>query len=251
MSTVVSLDKDKFSIFMEILKAVSKSCDDLTIKDGKICQKSNNRKFIYQINVESILNNEDMSISNVVAKSKIFAPFHSQQVDMEVVIEEQGYSIQDEESQFKFGKPLASHMANPHMTEEEVIQLLKVDPNGKIAEFELNKHLIDRLTASTEALSATLLRLEFNSDSLKIKIKPLNLNSTSIMNLVTVDDLDVEINGYCVFPVEPFQLTVDKFKCELWYREDHQTVLMKLETFLDGEETVPMTLWGLSDLKTD
>lgn len=251
MSIVVAMDKDKFSVFMEIFKAVSKSCDDLTIKDGKICQKSNNRKFIYQIDVQSILNQENISISNIVSKSKALAPFHSQQVDMEVVIDEQGYSVQDEESQFVFGKPLETHMSNPHMTSEAVTELLNVDSDGKIAEFELPKHLIDRLTASTEALSATLLRLEFNGDSVKIKIRPANINSTSVMNLVTVDDLEAEVEGYCVFPVEPFQLSVDKFKCELWYREGHQHILMKLDTFLDGEETVPMTLWGLSDIKND
>jgi len=249
MSEIIPLDKNKFAVFMELLNAVSKACDDLVINEGKVCQKSNNRKFIYQIDLTTLLGTPSLMISGVAAKQKTLGPFHKQQVDMEIVIDD-FVTFQDQQSQFKVIRPLASHIANPFMTNESVMELLNIDTQGKIAEFTLEKHLIDRLIASSDAMAATLLRLQFGNN-IQLKIRPSDISSTTVMNLVTIDDIDLTLEGYANFAIEPFQLNVDEFKCEVWYRQGRDHVLLKLEAFLDGEEQVPMILWGLSDIKTE
>jgi len=251
---VISLDKDNFGVFMDMISILSKACDDLVIKNGIICQKSNKRSLIMQVDMTHILGDVDLLMSNIPIKEKLLTPFRRQGAAMDLIINNDGYEFQEQESKINFKKPLENYLTNKYMPVENLATTLNIDDNGKILDREIGKHLIERVPTLTEALGATLIQVDFQDRKASYKIRPADTNSTTVGTLMVVEDLEQEIEGFCAFPVEPFQVNVDSFDSQMWYThansDGDRNVIMRLDAFVDGGQNVPMTLWSLSQIKS-
>src|SRR5574343_1125280 len=86
MSQVISLTNEKFSLFMDVLSLISKSCEDVIIKDGVVRQSTTTRCAFLELNLsESVGINASFSISRISQKYKMLSAFCKQ--DRDLVIE--------------------------------------------------------------------------------------------------------------------------------------------------------------------
>lgn len=250
----IELEAEKFGIFMDTLSILGKSCDDVVIKEGKICQKSNHRTIIFEIDLTSVLGNIDLPMSGINIKEKMLQPFRKQQVDINIDIGEgdnSEYRFYDVNTSLNIRKPLISYLTNQYMDGDAFRSAQNINLEDKILTYEFEKYLIDRLNAIAEGLAASLIRINFRGGEATFIIKSSDQNSTTKATLCKVADVAGEIEGYCALPVEPFQLSGSgNFTSEFWFIAERNQILMKLTTYIDPEKEVPMSLWCISQLKS-
>lgn len=248
----ITLDTQKFGNFMNILSTLSKSCDDMVIRGGKICQKSNKRNVIFRIDARQLLGDANLTMSTISAKEKMLVPFRKQQSKMEILLDDELYIFRDQESSIEGRQALDSHLSNRFHSDEELEAMLNIDVNGKIMECEIQRYLIDRLSAFCDALSATKLLINFSDGEAKFLIKSMDNTSNVQAKLMTVRNLESgceELDGYCAFPSDPFFTNVDNWKASFYYVVGRRNVLMILDSYMDTEKTIPISLYCLSQFR--
>lgn len=246
---LIELPNDKFSKFTSILNIVSKMCTDLTIKDGIICQSSDRRSSILYINVNDIIGESTVLISGVSSKVDLLEPFRKQSVDMSLEITHNHYSFKDDLSKLEFTKPVEEYSNNKFISHEELQSKLMVDKNENIFEYQISKFLIERLIALQRGLAASTIRFEFSGNKVDIVVSASdNPSSTSIGKLITIDGLNKEVNGICVFPIQPFLLGGDHINVNGICRGDGENILLKLNTDISE---VPINIWCIAKLIED
>jgi len=242
----IELPNEEFSKFTSVLGIVSKMCTDLTVKDGIICQSSDRRSSILNIDISSILGESTVLISGVSSKVDLLEPFRKQGVDMYLDISHNFYSFRDDLSKLEFTKPIEEYLNNKFRSAEELNSKLMVEKNGTIFEYQISKFLIERLTALQRGLSASTIRFEFNGDKADIVVSASdNPSTTTIGKLVTIENLERNVNGICVFPIQPFLLGGDQINVEGIFRGDGENILLKLNTDINE---IPINMWCIAKL---
>lgn len=247
-STVsIELPSEEFSKFVSILSIVSKMCTDLTIVDGIICQPSDKRSSILSIDIGSVLGESTtVMISGVSSKVDLLEPFRKQSVDMYLDMSDNRYSFRDSLSKIEFVKPIEKYLNNRFIGEQELKDKLNVSEDGQIFEYQISKFLIERLTALQRGLSAATIRFEFKGTSLDIVVSASdNPSTTAIGKLITIENIDKEINGVCVFPIQPFLLGGDQINVDGIFRADGENILLKLNTDIND---IPINIWCIAKL---
>lgn len=252
MPEVITLQKEKFKTFMDIMGIISKTCDDVVIRDGRISQMSSKRTIIFDCDVTDLFGTTEMLISDVPSKEKLLMPFEKQQIEeIDFIIDTTtgSLAIQDSESKMIIQKPMERYLTNQYIPETNLTNMLNIRSDGKILACELPKHLIERVNIASDALQATLVRIDFVDGSAEFKIRPTDSNNTTTYNLAKFDNLEQEdLSGHCQFAVEPFQLgIIENFDVEYWF-DNNNRIVQKLSTFLDSNQLVPMTIWCTGSL---
>lgn len=245
-SILIEIPSEEFSKFASILGIVSKMCTDLTIKDGIICQSSDRRSSILNIDVNSILGESTILISGVSSKVDLLEPFRKQAVDMKLYISDKYYSFRDEYSKLEFIKPMEEYINNKFISSEELQSKLMIDREGSIFEYQVSKFLLERLIALHRGLSASTIRFEFSGNKADVVVSASdNPSTTTIGKLVTIENLSKDVNGICVFPIQPFLLGGDHVNIEGIFRGDGENILLKLNTDIDE---IPINIWCIAKL---
>jgi len=246
----INLGKENFSKFLSITTVVSKLCQDLSIKDGKVSQSSDRKTSILCADLSSILGKAELLMSRISVKTELLIPFRNQQVEMDLIIEQEErsrYIFKDRFSQLTFDKPLQRYLSNDYLTDEEVSYKLSLDERGSIFDCEFSKFIVERLAAFSKGLEAHELRLELKDGKAHFRVS--SRDGTSSSRVLTVKDLNRKVTGVCDFPITPF-LLVEKMDitCFLRKREDEgskQTIFLRLTS--DVEE-IPLSIWVLAFL---
>lgn len=243
---LIELPSENFSKFTSILNIVSKMCTDLTIKDGVICQSSDRRSSILNIDINDILGESTVLISGVSSKADLLEPFRRQSVDMYLEITGNHYSFNDNLSRLEFTKPIEEYLNNKFISQEELQSKLMVDKTGNIFEYQISKFLIERLTALQRGLAASTIRFEFSGNKVDIVVSASdNPSSTAVGKLVTVENINREVDGICVFPIQPFLLGGDHVNVEGIFRGDGENILLKLNTDINE---ISINIWCIAKL---
>lgn len=247
----INLGKENFSKFLSITTIVSRLCQDLSIKNGKVSQSSDRKTSILCADLSSILGKAELLMSRIPIKTELLMPFRNQQVEMELIIEQEErsrYIFKDRFSQLTFDKPLQRYLSNEYLTDEEVSYKLNLDDKGDIFDCEFSKFIVERLAAFSKGLEAHELRLEFKDGKAHFRVS--STDGTSSSRVLTVRDLNRKISGICDFPISPF-LLVEKMDiaCFLKKREDEsskQTVFLRLTSEV---EEISLNIWVLAFLE--
>ena len=248
-SVSLELPNEEFSKFSSVLNIVSKMCTDVTIRDGIICQPSDRRNSIMCIDISQIVGETTVLISGVASKVDLIDPFRRQGVDVKLEVCDNIYAFSDEYSKLEFTKPIESYLNNKFISEEELRTKLSCDGNGHIFEYQISKFLIERLTALQRGLAASNIRLDFSDGQAELVVTASdNTSTTATGKLITITDIEREISGVCVFPIQPFLLGGDQVDIECFFREDGDNILLKLNTVIDDTS---INIWCIAQLVKD
>lgn len=245
-TVMLELPNEIFSKFSSILSVVSKMCTDLTIQDGIICQASDRRSSIISIDMSTLLGEATVLISGVSSKVDLLEPFKKQSVDVQLEIGNRFYTFQDNYSKLEFAKPVEEYLNNRFISSDDLQTKLSVAKDGRVFEYQISKFLIERLVALQRGLAASTIRFEFMGNRVQVVISASdNPSTTTIGKLITINDIDREIRGTCVFPIQPFLMGGDRIDVECIFRNDGENVLLKLNTLVDE---IPINIWCIAKL---
>lgn len=254
-STTLELKTEKFSKFYSIMNLVSKVCTDLTVKDGLICQHSDRRHAIISIDVTELLGDITLYLSGIASKVDLLDPFRKQGVSVQLEMinptSTNGFYIfKDDYSKIEFQKPFEGYLNNKCMTQDEFHKRLSVDNEGPIFEYQISKFLLERLTALQKGLGASIIKLEFKDGKAHFVVTAGDKTSTitTVGRLVTVNDIERNVTGTCVFPIQPFLLGGDAVTVKSFFREGGDNILLQLSSKI---EDVPIEIWCIANLVED
>jgi len=117
---IIDLRKNKFSIFMDLLRILKDTCTDLALEKGKIQQLSDKRQCIFSIDTKSIMGNTNLLMSSVATKHDLLEIFRKQHVDMYLEINDSNYIFRDSISKLEFIKPMEEYMENKFMPDSHL-----------------------------------------------------------------------------------------------------------------------------------
>lgn len=255
MQNQIKLDNEKFTLFMQVISLISKSCNDLTIKNGSIRQSTNTRSAIFNIDLSAEdslgLSDVSFSISGIQQKEKLLSILCKQASDLDISIDESDITFADEFTTIKTIQPLEKFLTNPYISEEELDAKLNLDPLGQFLNCELDDHIIERLNVMSDALSASILRIDLLGDKAIFTMRSSDNIATTNVELITIEAEDLlPENKYCSYPIEPFQMHSNHFDLQFWFNKDHTKSLLKLSTEIGSEERkVPIIIWGTAHLR--
>lgn len=239
---------EKFSKFLLIMSKLADICTDLPIMGGKICQMSNRRNAFYCIDVMGVVGATDIILSNIKPKVALLDSFRSQQTRVILEISQNDYVFKDTYSKFKFSKPLEQYLSNQYISENDLQDKLQIEGQGPIFEHSMGKFLIDRINSISKALSASLLRIEFEGNTANFNIVTGDNTSATVATIVSIP-IDREVRGISVFPVDAFRLgTAGDTQLSCFFRgTDMSQTLLKI---VSTTEDIPIEIWCLSKLVT-
>lgn len=242
----IALDSESLDKLLSVFDTVSKLCTDLSIVDGKICQHSDRKSSIVSVDVSGILNSGTFYFSGVGPKNELLEPFRKQQASVVLDTTDSSYIFKDEYSQLMFTKPLIKYLNNQHMTEDQLNEKLSMD-DDQVFNYEMKKFLVERLTALQRGLAATMVKIVFKGDKADFVVTTSDNTSTIVGKVITVD-LEREVEGECVFPIQPFLLSNDDVFLTCFFRSDGQNLLLN---FNSNIKETPLSVWCISRLISD
>ena len=68
MKETIHLNSDKFSTFLTVLGIMSISCENMIIKQGKVCQSVDGKHSIFDIDMSLLLGDVDLIINKIASK---------------------------------------------------------------------------------------------------------------------------------------------------------------------------------------
>jgi hypothetical protein len=249
MPELITLNEDNFSKFLSVMSILRQTCTDLIVKEGRICQLTDRRSAIYEIDMSSLIKESTLLLSGIGIKADLLSTFKQQNSDIDLIVDEQTYIFQDNASQLIFQKPQEKYLTNSYIPEEQLYEKLKIE-EGQIFHLEIKKFLIDRLASFAKGLSATMVKLEFNGDKVVFIVSNSDKNVATEAKFVKAT-LDQEVTALCVFPIQPF-LAGEKIDLECFYREDHENLLLKFSTKIgEGSDSINIVTWSMSKIITE
>jgi len=239
----ISLNSESLDKLLSVFDTVSRLCTDISIVNGKICQHSDKKSSILSIDVSSILNDNSFFFSSIGSKNELLEPFRKQQASVELVTNESTYIIKDEFSHLLFTKPLLKYLNNKYMTDEELTGKLMID-DEQIFSYELKKFLVERLTAMQKGLAATMVKIVFKGDVADFLVTTSDNSSNTTGKVITVP-LEREVEGECVFPIQPFLLGNDDVLLTCFFRNDGANLLLNFNSTV---RDIPISVWCISKI---
>jgi len=233
MSYSLTIEREKFSKMLNLMALIENYATDCDIQHGRIRQKTNNRQSITDIDLTSILGDNDLSLSLIKSKVQLLKSFeldeNVQLNNKNILIEsnESNYEFTDPLSKMIFRKPSAKFLDNKHIPDEEFNQIIRCKEENLLFTYTISNYIKRRMSAACLGFDTDL--ITFNLHELKgsATIQPTNKENTTnyieeitlnkqvsnesfmISNLAFVLDIasDITLNCYTV--------TKDVYLCKI------------------------------------
>jgi hypothetical protein len=81
----IKWNNKEFKMFTNILSLLSESMDNLLIKEGKIRQYSNEKRYILNIDINNLVSDKTLLIFGIKDKSKLLDTLQKQEADAKLI----------------------------------------------------------------------------------------------------------------------------------------------------------------------
>lgn len=232
----VSLNSEQYNDFLRCLTILKDICNDVDIQKGVIRQRIDAKTAIFQFDLNPIISDVSIPISNLKKKLDLFKSFMGQEVTITVqekTEEEEGYySVADQYSAIKFLFPLMEFMDNKYMPEDELNTIFNVSEDELVLENELNQIITERIKVVTSNFNTHAIQVIFNGD--KASICATTQSKDQSAKIIENIDTNVSIEPSVVnLPTAAFSIEHDTpVKFQMYKDEKQPVTLNKLETKL-------------------
>jgi len=171
MSTNIPLSAAKYNDFLRCLSNLKEECNDIDINGGIIRERSNDKTSIFQIDLNPILPDVTMSISDIKQKLDLLKIFAGQEVNVEISNEGgNGYFVfSDAFSMIKFMAPAYQFIDNKFMPQNELDAIFNLNEDSLILEYGLSSMITERIRIITMSFNIKAIQVVFNGETAVIK----------------------------------------------------------------------------------
>jgi len=165
----LNLNQEEYGNFIRCLNNLKEICNDIDIRNGFVRQRSNDRSCIFEFDMESILEDVTMPISDIKKKLDLLKSFVGQdEVKIDIHTEEEEsecyFIISDQYSSIKFMFPAMQFIDNSFMTQEELDNILTINEEELLLESTMSNLITDRIRIITDNFNSNAIQVVFNGE---------------------------------------------------------------------------------------
>ena len=170
----LNLSQEEYGNFIRCLNNLKEICNDIDIREGLVRQRSNDRSCIFEFNMENILPDITMPISDIKKKLDLLKSFvGNDEIKFDIHIEEQEsesyFTISDPYTSIKFMFPAMQFIDNNFMTQAELDGVLAIHEEGLLLETNFSILLTDRIRIVTDNFNSPAIQITFDQDKATIQ----------------------------------------------------------------------------------
>jgi hypothetical protein len=206
MVNSATLNSEQYNDLLKCLTNLAEACTDADIRDGMIRQRSTSNTTVFEISLNSLIDDLSIPLINLKNKLILLKTFAGQDVTIETV--DDGFIFSDFYSTLKILNPAVEFMDNKCIPPEELERIFDTDSSELMMECELPSSLTERIKIITNAFSSPAIQAFFTGET-----AALCSNTTSGDQYATFlknIPLNVEIDkAYLNIPIIPFSIEHD------------------------------------------
>lgn len=195
----VIIDRESFNKFINCVKLVVDSdCTDCDIEQGIIRQISNNRRSIIKINLNSIIGDIDLSISNAVQKVPLLKTFElddtvQDEGGVNIKVEDKRITFDDKYGHVSFSKPVKKMLDNNFLKDDEFSNKTKLVSEDKILDVLISSYIAKRRIKSIcDVVKNDVITVKIKNNKASISIDTNDIKSTVIKNIELENGIELE-----------------------------------------------------------
>lgn len=189
MKKTVTVKREDYSKFINILKLFQDSCTDCMINDGIIRQCTDDRRVYVEIDLSSILGETSIDVALLKTKVQLLksfelddrAPEVEGENDVVIEIDEEVYKFIDEFSSLTFKKPIKNFMSNKFVDQETFQKNNKLLEENLLFKVSINPYICSRTKVITEGFNNPKLIWKFNDYKVSLHTETKSLESRSVL----------------------------------------------------------------------
>lgn len=160
----VNLDATMYEELLKVMTVLKDNCNDLDIRNGLIRQRSNDRASIFEINVNHLIENVNMPISDLKKNIDLLKAFEKQEVGITLDEDEGGnfFQFSDQYSSIKFRPIKDEYIDNKFMPDEELNATFVLNNEDIVLSATIPKNISDRIK---------IISTNFNINSIQVKFE--------------------------------------------------------------------------------
>jgi len=162
----VILDSAKFSDFLRVLSLLRDTCNDFEIRGGILRQRTNDKASIFEMDLNPLVGNSDILISNLKQKLDLLKLFVGQEV--KVITNDQKVYFSDQWSVVDFVNPRLDFMDNKFIPVEEFERIFTLNEQDVLLDYEVKSIISERMKIIAQGFSIVSFQVLFESDSASI-----------------------------------------------------------------------------------
>jgi len=246
------LQRGQFSKLLGCIKLLENCCTDCDISEGFIRQKTNDRQAIIEMDLTSILDANDLSLSLIKQKVMLLRTFELDDnvkvPDENIVIrtEEQSYKFIDPLSKMTFRKPMKKFLDNSYIPADKFAEMITCKEEDLVFNVTASAYICKRIKAICEGFQTNSIKCEMNQLAGLLRISTVDNTNTS--EVVTIS-LNTEMpNSYFNMISLPFSLELNSDIKLNVYKTSGKVLLCKFDQKFFG---IPMTIFTRVSLMTE
>ncbi len=167
MEAKISLNSEQFNDFIRCLSNLREVCNDVDIKGGIIRQRSNDNTSIFELDLNSIITDVDIALSNLKQKIDLLKTFQGQ--DVVIDITDKCFMFSDQYSSVRIMNPTMAFIDNKFMTKEDLDGVFKLGEEDLILEVDLLSLITERINLITQNFNVMAIQVVFSGESAALK----------------------------------------------------------------------------------
>lgn len=167
METKLSLNSEQFNDFIRCLSNLKEVCNDVDIRGGIVRQRSNDNTSIFELDLNSIITDVDIALSNLKQKIDLLKTFQGQ--DVVIDITDDYFTFADQYSLLKIMTPTMEFIDNKFMTKEDLNGVFKLEEEDLILEIDLVSVITERINLITQNFNVMAIQVDFAGEFASLK----------------------------------------------------------------------------------
>lgn len=162
----ILLNSETYNDFIRCMSNLVRACDDVDIHGGILRQRNNSNTFVLEMDLRSIFDDIDLSISDMKNKFELLKTFQGQDVTLKLT--EESVEFSDKFSKLQFLNPSMEYMNNKFMPDAEKEKTFFVEEEDLIFEKELSSIITERIRTTAKIFNVFAIQVEMNGDKASI-----------------------------------------------------------------------------------
>jgi len=246
MEAEIILSSEQYNDFIRCLSTLQEVCNDVVIEQGIIRQRSNDNTSVFELNLNSIITDISISITNVKQKLNLLKTFQGQ--DVKIIIDDNSFMLSDNISFIKFLHPSADFMDNKYMHQNELDGIFSIEEENLLFDFELSSIITDRIKIVTQSFNSPAIQVKFNKNYASINAA--SQSKDQFARFIDEIEMNMELDK-CSSNLStlPFGIDHDTDVNFKMYKVENQDIILNKFSTILGD--IDVNIYSRSAIKSD
>jgi len=165
----VTMTAEQFEDFMRCISILKDICNDADIRDGVIRQRTNDKFSVFQLDLNPVISDVNIPITNLKQKLDLFKIFMNEEVTIST--DDIRFTIGDQYSSLTFENPDLDFLDNKFMQEDELRNIFQMNEEDIILSSNISENISERIKIITASFNVNTVAIEFQGETATLSTK--------------------------------------------------------------------------------